>query len=353
MVSSSRAALGILLAVVLVVAASSVSVTSSAATPTTFTATASNAIAPRRTLLGKGGVPGDGDLAKKGETGEKGEEKGENFDDPPPCTEECKRYEESVKTFCTSRGFNEKKYDWATAGLSVQAHPWLESARFKAFNPCLNEPAPGGFKLCFQVGHLAQCHYTADEEKGIYSFCPFCSIWTAEPEQNPSEIQAHHTYYQQVGRIISLACRGPVEIKVVFEVLSETCEEDHEPNGGDDCSSNNCARLMDSRNEENGNHGTIKRCEVDSPDTCTTCSVCPDSKKKTAASDDTADGGPTECPQEVGKSYSDSLILTLPNECESPDYSGWQDTWMPRMLLGVGTKIKLTAFEINSVVVET
>ena len=146
-----------------------------------------------------------------------------------------------------------------------------------------------------------------------------------------------------------------MEIKVVFTVLSEPCPEDHEPSGyDDDCSSNNCARLMDPRNKDNGKPAAIKRCEVDSPDTCTTCSVCPDSKKKTAASDDSsADGGPTACPQEVGKTYSDSLILTLPNECERPDFSGWQETWMPRMLLGIGTKIKLTAFEINDVVVET
>jgi hypothetical protein len=63
-----------------------------------------------------------------------------------------------------------------------------------------------------QVGHLAWCHYAADEEQGIYSFCPNCgSIWLGyDPTKLPSEIQAHPTYYQQAGRIIPLACRGPV-----------------------------------------------------------------------------------------------------------------------------------------------
>jgi hypothetical protein len=124
MVSSSRAAVGFLLSVVIVVATGSISGTSS-----------SNAVAPRRTLLGRGGgIPGDGNLEKKGgkgekkKQGEKGEEKGEDLVDPrddprPSCTDECKRYEESVKAFCASPGFNEKKCDWATAGLSLSSSP--------------------------------------------------------------------------------------------------------------------------------------------------------------------------------------------------------------------------------------
>lgn len=220
--------------------------------------------------------------------GDASPENGENGDS---CDPDCMQYEKDLKAFCTSPGFKDMKCDWATQ---------------------------------------------EEQEKTLSDSNPFSgTVWKAEPTQFPSVIQAHHNYYQYLGRIISLACHGPVEIKVRFKVLSKTCksvEEDTRLNS--DCTTNNCARLIDPRDE----YGSILRCEVDSPGVCTTCSACPD-PFNVSSSDNMK-----ECPQEVGTWYTDSIKLAVPDGCKSTNY-----TRKVPMVLGVATKIELAAFEIYEV----
>eukprot|EP00798_Chlamydomonas_sp_ICE-L_P005943 gene5943-33519_t len=67
------------------------------------------------------------------------------------------------------------------------------------------------------------CGWASDEEitKTLANQCPFCgTYWYGEPRP-PTELTSHFSYYQVAGRIVSLACQGPVVVRAVLKLIEQ------------------------------------------------------------------------------------------------------------------------------------
>lgn len=158
------------------------------------------------------------------------------------------------------------------------------------------------------------------------------TVWTGwynssaqKNEYPPVTHTGHITYFQYLGRVLSLACQGPTTVSVVFKRLPEDQE--------------GCIKLdpLPAKNVSN----EIERCEVVLPggsqgnedqaaargetQNCVTCSTC------------------KECPLETGKWYKDTATFTIPEKCPPDDYP-----WAAAIVIDPGVVVRLVSFEAGS-----
>lgn len=168
----------------------------------------------------------------------------------------------------------------------------------------------------------------------FYTTVPFGgTVWTGwydsaigKERFPPRNVSGHFSYWQYLGRGLSLGCRGPIR---VIAVLKKT--------GGREEA---CVQLSG----ENLNSDNITRCELILPETyenedeaainaqetnCVTCSQC---------------GGPGECPSEMGVWYKDIWEFDMPEKC--PPFDGPS---IPAIVIDPGAEFRLAKFDVESI----
>ena len=147
-------------------------------------------------------------------------------------------------------------------------------------------------------------------------------------EYPPVTHTGNPSYFQYLGRVLSLACRGPTTVSVVFKRL---------PEGKEGCLKLASVSMKNVSTE-------ISRCEVILPAgakedddqtaargetrNCVTCSTCT---------------GATACPIQNGKWYKDTATFNIPDRCPPDDWP-----WAAAVIIDPGVAVRIASFEAGS-----
>lgn len=88
----------------------------------------------------------------------------------------------------------------------------------------------------------------------------------------PFTVSEPNTYFQLVGHVVSLRCRSPVLVRVVFKLLKPGCTRLVVGNGGKQMASSRC-RLVLPAGAGDSPSAAVRSTETDCV-TCTSCAGC-------------------------------------------------------------------------------